>query len=74
MTPLCAYPEVGDGQRAAEAGVDHVDQVLSVGGDEGAVVGLQAHGLGLLITHAIGGVQAHHVPGVGLVEGHQVQL
>lgn len=51
-----------------------MDQVLPVGGDEGAVVGRQPHGLGLLVTQAVGHVQPHHVARVGLVQRHQVEL
>lgn len=54
--------------------VHHVDQVLAVGGDEGPVVGGQAHGLGLLVAHAVGCVQAHHVTRVRLVQRHQIEL
>lgn len=67
-------PEVGDGQGLPESRVDHVDQVLPVRGDEGAVVWRQTHGLGLLVAHAVGRVQPHHVPRVGLVQRHQVEL
>lgn len=51
-----------------------MDQVLPVGGDEGAVVGRQTHGLGLLVAQAVGHVQPHHVARVGLVQRHQVEL
>lgn len=54
--------------------VHHVDQVLAVGGDEGPVEGGKTHGLGLLVAHAVGHVQAHHVSRVWLVERHQVEL
>lgn len=33
------YPQVSDRKRVPEVGVDHMDQVLSVGGDEGSVIG-----------------------------------
>lgn len=64
------HPQVGNGQSFTETRIDHVDQVLPVGGDEGAVVGGQAHRLGLLITHPVGHVETHQVAGVGLVQGH----
>lgn len=67
-------PEIGDRQSFPKSRIDHVDQVLSVGGDEGAVVRRQTHGLGLLVTHAVGHVQPHHVARVGLVQRHQVEL
>lgn len=68
------HPQVGDGQGVPVAVVHHVDQVLAVGGDEGPVEGRQTHGLGLLVAHAVGHVQAHHVTRVRLVECHQVEL
>lgn len=68
------HPEVGDRQGVPVAVVHHVDQVLAVGGDEGPVEGGQAHGLGLLVAHAVRHVQAHHVTRVRLVERHQVEL
>lgn len=68
------HPEVGDRQSFPKSRIDHVDQVLAVGGDEGAVVRRQTHGLGLLVTHAVGRVQPRHVARVGLVQRHQVEL
>lgn len=47
-----------------------MDQVLPVGGDEGAVVWSQTHRLGLLVTHPVGHVEPHHVARVGLVQSH----
>lgn len=69
-----ADPEIGYRQSLPKSRIDHVDQVLPVGGDEGAVVGRQPHGLGLLVTQAVGYVQPHHVARVGLVQRHQVEL
>lgn len=71
---ISTHPEVGDGQSVPEARVDHVDQVLLVGGDEGAVVGGEAHGLGLLVAQPVGRVQPRHVSRVRLIKGHQVEL
>lgn len=51
-----------------------MDQVLPVRGDKGAVVGRQAHRLGLLVAHAVGRVRPRHVARVRLVERHQVEL
>lgn len=69
-----ADPEIGYRQSFPKSWIDHVDQVLPVGGDEGTVVGRQTHGLGLLVTQAVGHVQPHHVARVGLVQRHQVEL
>lgn len=51
-----------------------MDQVLPVWRNEGAVVWRQTHCLGLLVTHSVSHVEAHHVTWVGLVQGHQVEL
>lgn len=67
-------PQIGDGQSFPKSRIDRVDQVPPVGGDEGAVVGRQTHGLGLLVTHAVGRVRPRHVARVGLVQRHQVEL
>lgn len=51
-----------------------MDQVLPVGGNEGAVVRRQTHRLGLLVAHPVSHVEPHHAAGVGLVQGDQVEL
>lgn len=51
-----------------------MDQVLPLGGDEGAEVRGQTHRLGLLVAHPVSGVEPHHVARVGLVQRHQVEL
>lgn len=68
------HPQVGNWQIFPETRIDHVDQVLPVGGNEGAVVRRQTHRLGLLKTHPVGHVETHQVAGVGLVQSHEVEL
>lgn len=68
------HPEVSHWQSFPETRVDHVDQVLPLGGDEGAEVRGQTHRLGLLVAHPVSGVEPHHVARVGLVQRHQVEL
>lgn len=68
------HPQVSDWQSVPEARVDHVEQLLTVGGHECAVVWRQTHGPGLLGTHAVGVVYPHHVARVRLVQRHQVEL